>query len=190
MDYYELNLQKKKEIEDGLLELLQRVPFQQITITDLARHLGMSRKSFYHYFPNREACLESLMDRMIQEAAIYVTVNAYPEYFLAYSQAAYVKNLEYWKSKSQFLNAIALNALDAVFLHRYIRYIMREDKTLHTLLSTTSVEFDEDILLFYASGQLSLLMRWCQRGFTPSVEEMAQKYCRLLHTPLIQTEEK
>ena len=189
MDYYELNLQKKKEIEDGLLELLQHVPFPQITVTDLARHLGMSRKSFYHYFPNRDSCLESLIDRTIQEAALYVMVNTRPGHYSAYSPEAYLANLEYWKGKAPFLTAICRNSLEAVFLSRYMGYALKEEIKLPLRMQTEEVAFDEDILLFYASGQVALLMRWCQRDFQPSAEEMARKYVRLMYSPLIRRED-
>lgn len=186
MDYYEQNLQKKKEIENGLLELMQRVPFQQITVTDLARHMGMSRKSFYHYFSNREACLESLMDRMIQEAALHVATTSRG---FSIAPADFVINLEYWRMQQPFLNAVAQNQLHDVFLERHIRFV-KDNRVLYSLLTLPDAEFDEDVLHFYASGHLSILMRWLHRDFTPPAEEMACKYLRLLCTPLIQPEEK
>lgn len=186
MDYYEQNLQKRKEIEDGLLELMQNVPFRQITVTDLSRHLGMSRKSFYHYFPNREACLESLMDRMIQEAALHVVVTSRG---FSVALADFAANLEYWKTRQTFLNVVVQNQLHEIFMERNIRFV-KDNKILNAMLTLPDAELDEDILHFYASGYLSLLLRWQQRGFTPPAEEMACKYLRLLCTPLIQPEEK
>lgn len=187
MDYYELSLLRKKEIEDGLLELMEHSPFSQISITSLTQHLGMSRKSFYHYFPGKEACLESLIDRMIRDAALYVATS-FPS--PGHELPHYIQNLEFWKGQHVFLKAIAENELDSVFLHRCMVHIMKEEKNMQDLMQTPELEFDEDILLFLVSGQISLLMRWCQRGFVPSVEDMARKFMRLLRTPLIYTGKK
>lgn len=187
MDYYERNLQRKRAIENGLLELLQQFSFSQINVTRLAEHLGISRKSFYHYFSNMEACLHSLMDRMIRDAALHVTKMSDKS---DYTLESYTCNLEYWRSQNAFLTALCQNQLDTVFLRRYISHSMQENRTLQTLMDAPGVEFDEDVMLFYASGQLSLLLQWCRRGFEPSAEEMAKKFLRLLCSPLIRTEEK
>ena len=75
MAFTELSLRRQEEIEAALLELMHSIPYQQITVTDLTKQLGIARKSFYYYFPSKEACFESLADRLIQESALYVTRN-------------------------------------------------------------------------------------------------------------------
>lgn len=187
MDYYQLQLERKETIENGLLELLKSVPLSQITVKMLAEHLGMSRKCFYHYFSGKEACLESLMDRTIQEGALYVAVTPSDA---DVSLQPYILNLEFWKEHRHLLEAITQNELNGIFISRCMAHHLREDKTLHVQMGTSDVEFDEDILLFLFSGQISLLMRWCQRDFEPSVEEMARKYKRLRQMPLIQRTEE
>ncbi len=48
--------------------LLDERPFHEISIDDLARGAGISRPTFYFYFPSKEAVLLTLLDRMISEA--------------------------------------------------------------------------------------------------------------------------
>ena len=71
MAHAELFLQRQERIESALLELMQIIPYQQITVTDLTKQLGISRKSFYYYYSSKESCFESLADRLIQESALY-----------------------------------------------------------------------------------------------------------------------
>jgi len=50
---------------ERLLE--QRSP-QQISVDDLARGAGISRPSFYFYFPSKDAVFLSLIDRLVEQA--------------------------------------------------------------------------------------------------------------------------
>ena len=187
MAHAELFLQRQERIESALLELMQIIPYQQITVTDLTKQLGISRKSFYYYYSSKESCFESLADRLIQESALY----AFRQ--LTDDQDAvpiYGENIKFWMSQKPFLNAVLQNNLWNILLERMMRHIRQEEKLVQFLLDTPTMEYDEDILLFYVRGQLALMLTWCAQGFPLSVEEMARKYFRLMHSPLLSSENK
>ena len=48
--------------------LLEEQPFNEISIDDLARGAGISRPTFYFYFPSKDAVLLTLVDRVVAEA--------------------------------------------------------------------------------------------------------------------------
>ena len=48
--------------------LLAERPLTAISVDDLARGAGISRPTFYFYFPSKEAVLLTLLDRMVAEA--------------------------------------------------------------------------------------------------------------------------
>ncbi|MBQ0893774.1 TetR/AcrR family transcriptional regulator [Micromonospora sp. U56] len=48
--------------------LLEQRPFGEISIDDLARGAGISRPTFYFYFPAKDAVLLTLLDRVTEEA--------------------------------------------------------------------------------------------------------------------------
>ena len=48
--------------------LLVDVPFNEISVDDLASGAGISRPTFYFYFPSKEAVLLTLLDRVVDEA--------------------------------------------------------------------------------------------------------------------------
>ena len=60
------------ERERAILEtaecLLGERSLQEISVDDLARGAGISRPTFYFYFPSKEAVLLSLLDRLVEEA--------------------------------------------------------------------------------------------------------------------------
>jgi AcrR family transcriptional regulator len=49
--------------------LLEQRPLSEISVEDLARGAGISRPTFYFYFPSKDAVLLTLVDRMVEEAA-------------------------------------------------------------------------------------------------------------------------
>ena len=58
--------------ERAILETAERLlgerSLSEISVDDLARGAGISRPSFYFYFPSKEAVLLTLLDRMVEEA--------------------------------------------------------------------------------------------------------------------------
>jgi TetR/AcrR family transcriptional regulator, ethionamide resistance regulator len=48
--------------------LLEQQSFRDISIDDLARGAGISRPTFYFYFPSKDAVLLTLLDRVVEEA--------------------------------------------------------------------------------------------------------------------------
>lgn len=185
MNYYEQSLLRKKEIETGLLELMQEIPYSEITVKDIAERLHFVRKTFYYYFPNKRACLESLTDRLIQECNLRV-VQSLPE--TASSGEIYAMRIRFWIEHRDFLESIIRNRLSAFLVERFLIYIHQEDHAVQIRLETEKVGCDEDVLYFYMAGQIFLLLKWCAEGFTHPVEEMVKKHLRLVHEPLLPPE--
>lgn len=53
--------------------LMEERPLHEISVDDLARGAGISRPTFYFYFPSKEAVLLTLLDRMVAEAREHST---------------------------------------------------------------------------------------------------------------------
>src|SRR6201987_2030473 len=50
--------------------LLQERGLSEISVDDLARGAGISRPTFYFYFPSKDAVVLTLVDRMVEEARV------------------------------------------------------------------------------------------------------------------------
>ena len=59
---------RERTILETLERLLGERPLHEISIDDLARGAGISRPTFYFYFPSKEAVLLTLLDRLVEEA--------------------------------------------------------------------------------------------------------------------------
>ena len=181
MRHTEVYSDRKLEIEQALLELMQERPLGDIRINDLAAKLNLVRKTFYHYYPNKMACLESLTDRLLYECDLHL-MQTIPERATMHEQ--YVGQLRFWMGHRDFLEAIVANRLGDFLIGRVMAHMLREYPMLLEQMRTDSVACDEDVLFFYVTGDISLLLKWCAEGFRLSVEEMAAKKVRLLHEPL------
>ena len=63
-------LQRQNDLEEALLRLMQIHLYEKITIQDICGHLGVSRKSFYHYFESKDAALIALIDKTIMNCEL------------------------------------------------------------------------------------------------------------------------
>lgn len=61
--------ERERAILETAERLLEERPLSEISVADLAAGAGISRPSFYFYFPSRDAVLMTLVDRMVAESA-------------------------------------------------------------------------------------------------------------------------
>ena len=60
--------ERERAILETAEQMLEKRPFHEVSVDDLARGAGISRPTFYFYFPSKEAVLLTLLDRMVAEA--------------------------------------------------------------------------------------------------------------------------
>lgn len=65
--------EKRAELLAALEQLLQDVPLDAITVSDVAARVGMTRSAFYFYFDSKEAAVAALSEQMYQAAAAGAT---------------------------------------------------------------------------------------------------------------------
>jgi TetR/AcrR family transcriptional regulator, transcriptional repressor for nem operon len=64
---------RRNEILDVAQRLVYTRGYEQITIQDLLNELAISKGAFYHYFDSKQALLEGLVERMMDEGLHVVT---------------------------------------------------------------------------------------------------------------------
>ena len=173
---------RQKQIEDCLIENLQHNPWQSISVADICRQVGISRKAYYNYYKDKNDCFCAYVDRLLRECVLTCTQilpdNATP------LDAAIVL-LDFWKEQKGFLDIVVRNDLMFFLMLRNVDFVLTEDRSLLRLLNTRELPSDTDILTAYTSVQLSLVLCWYGRGFADPTEEIAKKLLRLLHEPLL-----
>jgi AcrR family transcriptional regulator len=64
---------RRNEILDAAQRLVYTKGYEQMTIQDILDDLQISKGAFYHYFDSKTALLETLTERMLQEAIKIIT---------------------------------------------------------------------------------------------------------------------
>jgi TetR/AcrR family transcriptional regulator, ethionamide resistance regulator len=60
--------ERERTIMSTAEQLLQSAPLSQVSVDEIAQGAGISRSAFYNYFPSKDACVLSLIDRMADQA--------------------------------------------------------------------------------------------------------------------------
>ena len=61
---------RRNEILDVAQRLVYTVGYEQMTIQDILDELHISKGAFYHYFDSKQALLDALVERMVEEALL------------------------------------------------------------------------------------------------------------------------
>src|SRR5215218_7086844 len=60
---------RERAIFETAEKLLKEKPLSEISVDDLAKGAGISRPTFYFYFPSRDAVVLTIIDRLVAAAA-------------------------------------------------------------------------------------------------------------------------
>src|SRR5262245_32924988 len=60
---------RERAILETAERLLEERPLSEISVDDLAKGAGISRPTFYFYFPSKDAVVLTIIDRLVAEAA-------------------------------------------------------------------------------------------------------------------------
>ena len=167
---------RQRWIENGLMELMQESKFEHITVTDLCRHLDLSRRSFYRYFDDMEDVLDSLMNHTFQDMAIAdsgLTVAELEKYY------------EFWLRKKPLLSALAYSGMHSKLAQYALKYTDAEMLKEYLSIDDLGMDLSREMNLFVISGLSSLLISWHAEGFQKSPHQMAQISQRILSKPLL-----
>ena len=175
----EVSVRHQKQICDALLELMQKIPFEDITVTALCQTAGVSRRVFYHLFNSKNDALHAMIDHNL--------LGSSEQDFGTRDDA--LRFFRYWQSQRVLLDVLQENRMTGLLLERMIENIMREDYELRYWLKKNGWEKERDIIIFHLSGVMGLVYRWYYSDFRESPEEMAALLKKILTRPLAEKTE-
>jgi len=164
---------RQRELEQGLLEVMQRVPYDKITLTELCRQLNIPRKTFYRYFPTKDDCLLALIDHTLSDCND-LALKGWTE-SRELDQTVQLRFFRFWRERISILDAIRDNGLRYLLLDRTTVMIDRMKE------NSDSVGFARDqVEYFIAHGLMTTVLRWHHFGFPGTPEELAEVFGTLL----------
>lgn len=172
---------RQAAVEQCLLNLMGELPYGKISVQTVCDRMDISRTAFYRYFQNKDACLQSLLDRTLYESALFAE-----EQEDRRGVDSIFQFLRFWKRHGSLLDVLLQNDLMDRLVLQMVRYVKTEEPGVLELLSTAHMDCDEEVLIFTLTGLLALIIYWHQSGYRLSEEQMEAKIRRLMTMPLVQ----
>lgn len=160
-----LAVKSQKWLVEALLSLIQRKPYEEISISELCKEAGLDRRTFYRNFKDKndvllfyfsdlqEEYLAALQE--MPERTFYTLAKVYFEFWTSY--------LEFFKTaqSDQTLNSALFQMLNAFMPAVYAG----SDGSIPKELGYN--------IAFVVGGFHNSLIRWISTGFHETAEEMA-----------------
>lgn len=174
---------RQRELEQGLLRLLSRRHYDEISVMDLCQELKIPRKSFYRYFTSKDGALFALIDHALLDYDRHTLWRGEQQKRLPqkYMESA----LSYWVENRELLDALARSGLTGLLVQRAIEYAREMDAMPFFLVSSDRLLRDY-ATMFTVCGLMSMIIQWHHDGFSRSVEEMAMLAIRLFTGPMFE----
>lgn len=173
---------RQKQIEECLFENLLQRPYPSVSISDLCHQLGISRKSFYNYFPDKDSCFRAIISRKLHTCILRLSSDL-PENVTEEDTIAYYLN--YWKGEKSLFDIIVRNNLLYLLMDQCIHFLQEEDQSILPFLNTPQLKADSFVLSGFVTLQVTLMLQWYLQNFSTPIEEMVRTYQRLVYYPLI-----
>lgn len=177
----EQSVQRQRELEQGLLKMMERHQFEEISVSDLCDRLNIPRKSFYRYFSSKDGALHALMDHTLME--FYDTGS-----IEGLRGGTPTGDLErffiFWKKHKNLIDAMERSNLSGLLVERAVALAKQEE------LMPGYVQEWEDTLKdvamgFVVCGLMFMMFQWHASGYNPPAEQVAKAAVRMLSKPLI-----
>ncbi|MBQ6799242.1 MAG: hypothetical protein IJP11_08400, partial [Oscillospiraceae bacterium] len=164
-----------------MLDMMQMVPFDQISITDLCSRLRIPRKAFYRYFTDKEGALYSLIDHTMMEYEQFATAHHKEPRTL---NGDLEKFFLFWRTRKPLLDALSRSQISHLLVHRAICQTVDYTGISSRFLAADPETVRPHIIRFALEGLLGMVLRWYGDGFAESPSDLAVLAARLLTKPL------
>lgn len=170
-----------RQIDEALLDCLQKTSFQKITVEMLCQSALINRSTFYKYYTDKYDLLEKYLNKTLLEFKEHVNVefiNASPSNI---HNIAYIKVFRYildfiFSRKKEYL-ILWRAAIDRQIYNEMIKIV--HDNIMNTMNRKSSVSSEKEKYVdlysyLFASNMMSLVYWWLKNADTISQEEVEQ----------------
>lgn len=177
----EQSAQRQRQLEQGLLEVMLKKHYEEISVSDLCAEMGIPRKAFYRYFVSKDGALYALIDHALMDFDVVSVAEDVSE--IREAQKYMERVFTYWMQCKPLLDALERSGLSGVLIQRAISY-SRELDSLPRFLTTVDRQLRDYGTMYAVCGLMTMLVQWHHDGFDPGVEQMAGLVIRLMSEPL------
>lgn len=174
----EKTAQQQHIFEQTFLQMMLESHYDEITVSDLCRRAGLSRKIFYRLFEKKADVLYSLIDHTLLESTSF-------EPDESVNSGELHRFLAFWKSQKDLLDALLKHQNSSLLTDRGIRMAFDEGTSLIHTFGADVGEFGYERIVFCMTGIFSVILYWHIQNYSHSVNELADLLMDILSTPAI-----
>ncbi len=177
----EQSSQRQRELEQGLLTMMEHHRFEEIAVSDLCDRLQIPRKSFYRYFSSKDGALHALYDHTLLE--FYETGS-----LEGLRGGTPIGDLErfflFWKNHRKLLEATVRSNLGGMLVERAVS-LAKKEELMPGYVKDWEDTMKDVAMSFVVCGLMSMVLQWHADGYRIPTEQMAKTAVRMLSRPLI-----
>ena len=174
---------QQRMFEHAMLKLMGQKLFENISISELCRQTGLSRKTFYRLYESKHDVVYALIDHTIlEEAACETDPSVGPGELHQF--------FAFWQSQKELLDVLQKNQIGALLAQQAANIALQETPDRLELFGLENNANARDMMLFYLSGFFALVLDWHSRGFDRSIDEMCAVLMELLTNPPIDVQKE
>ena len=177
----ESSARRQRDLEQGLMRVMLKKQYDEITVSDLCQEINVPRKSFYRYFSGKDGALYALIDHALMDYDMY---NTHPDTTDEKRPIQYMEGVfRYWVYHKELLDALRKSGLSGLLIQRAMEYSNDMD-TIPRFLQIGDRRLRKYGTMFMVCGLMTMIVQWHYDGFSKTAEEMAQLAMQLLTQPL------
>lgn len=163
------------KFEQTFLQMMLEDHYDNITISDLCRRAGLSRRIFYRLFEKKADVLYSLIDHILMSCASFL-----PDESVGPGELH--RFFAFWRTQEDLLDALQKHQNSSLLTDRAIRHVLNEDSGVVHTFGADAGAFGFETMVFYITGIFSLVLTWHVQGYNHSIDEMSRLLMDLLST--------
>lgn len=169
---------RQRQLEQGLLQILQTQCYEDVSISELCDKLGVPRKSFYRYFSGKDGALAALIDHTLMD---FEKTQSIPN---ATGLGDLEKYFVFWHENKMLLYALERSHLNGILVERSTSHALNE-QLMPKYMKNMPRDIQAMALTFVVSGLLAMVLQWHNSGYRKTPKEMARLATDMLERPLI-----
>ncbi len=173
--------QRQRELEQGLLAMMEHHRFEEISVSDLCDRLNIPRKSFYRYFSSKDGALFALLDHTLME--FYDTGSI--EGLRGGTPTGDLQRLfQFWKDHRNLIDAMLRSNLGGMLVERAVN-LAKQEQLMPGYVKEWEDTMKDVAMSFAVCGLMSMVLQWHNEGYRIPAEQMAKAAVAMLSRPLI-----
>ena len=177
----EQSIRRQRELEQGLLRLMGKRNYEELTVKDLCDEMALPRKSFYRYFSSKDGVLYALIDHTLADYFMMPTVGNK-------SRGTAIGDLDlyflFWYEKRELLDALHRSGLSGILAERATNFALQEGH-MPRQFKKMRPDIQTLAMAFSITGLMAMILQWHRSGFQVSPDEMTKLATEILTAPLL-----